>query len=102
MIAAVAALVVTAVVVLVAAVAFSGGAGPATLVVRSEPRGAAVFVDGKDSGERTPALIKGVRSGEPHKVRLELEGHVPLDEVITIEKAGSTKDLSFTLTPEAK
>ncbi len=102
LIAAVAGLVVVAVVVLVVAFSVAGGPGPATLVIRSEPRGATVYVDGKDSGERTPALIKGVRSGEPHKVRLELAGHVALDEIITIEKAGVTKDLTFTLTPEDK
>jgi hypothetical protein len=35
-------------------------------------------------------------------VRLELADHVALDEIITIEKAGVTKDLSFTLMPEDK
>ena len=73
--------------------------GPATLVVRSEPRGASVLVDGRDSGEKTPALIRGVQSGEPHKVRLELAGHVPLDEIVTVDKAGATREISFALTP---
>lgn len=76
--------------------------GPATLVVRSEPRGAVVFLDGRDSGERTPALLKGVLSQEPHKVRLVLPGHAPLDEIVTIPKAGITWEVSFTLLPEAR
>ena len=75
------------------------GPGPATLVVRSEPRGASVLVDGRDSGEKTPALIRGVQSGEPHKLRLELAGHVPLDEIVTVAKAGATREISFTLSP---
>ena len=83
-------------------VAASRGPGPATLVVRSEPRGAVVFLDGRDSGERTPALLKGVLSHEPHKVRLVLPGHVPLDEIVTIPRAGITSELSFTLVPEPR
>jgi serine/threonine-protein kinase len=74
--------------------------GPATLVVRSEPRGARVLLDGADTGQTTPALLKGVSSGEPHKVRLELEGHSPLDEVVTVPKKGTTQDINFTLAPK--
>jgi eukaryotic-like serine/threonine-protein kinase len=78
------------------------GPGPATLVVRSEPKGAVVFIDGRDSGERTPALLKGVLSQEPHKLRLQLPGYVPLDEIVTIPKAGTTWEVSFTLVPEPR
>jgi hypothetical protein len=92
-----------AVAIAVGVVAVMGrGPGPSTLVVRSEPRGAAVFLDGRDSGERTPALLKGVLSQEPHKLRLVLPGHVPLDEIVTIPKAGMTWEVSFTLAPEPR
>ena len=91
--------VALAAVVVVVGLIVTQGPGPATLVVRSEPRGASVLVDGRDSGEKTPALIRGVQSGEPHKVRLELAGHVPLDEIVTVAKAGATREISFTLTP---
>ncbi len=86
----------------VGVVVAGSGPGPATLVVRSEPRGAVVFLDGKDSGERTPALLKGVLSQEPHKVRLVLPGHAPLDEIVTIPKAGITFEVSYTLVPEPR
>jgi len=85
--------------VVVGIVVLTTGPGPATLVVRSEPRGASVAVDGRDSGEKTPALIKGIQSGEPHKIHLELPGHVPLDEIVTVPKAGTTHEVSFTLSP---
>jgi serine/threonine protein kinase len=78
----------------------SSSNGPATLVVRSEPRGARVLLDGADTGQTTPALLKGVTSGEPHKVRLELEGHSPLDEVVTVPRKGTTQDINFTLAPK--
>ncbi len=80
------------------AVLWTRAPGPATLVVRSEPRGALVWVDGRNSGEKTPALLRGVLSQEPHKLRLELTGYAPLDEIVTIPKAGSTWEVSYALT----
>ena len=76
--------------------------GPATLVVRSEPRGAKVILDGIDTGQRTPALLKGIVSGEPHRLRLELEDHVGLDEVVTLPKKNDTHDISFSLAPSKR
>lgn len=76
------------------------GHGPATLVVRSEPRGAKVLLDGADTGQRTPALIKGVMSGEPHRLRLELDGRA-LDEIVTAPKKNATHEVTFTLPPAA-
>lgn len=85
-----------------AAIMLRSGPGPSTLVIRSEPRGATVLLDGRDSGEKTPALLKGVTSHEPHKVRLTLPGHVALDEIVTIPKAGITHEVSFSLAAEPK
>jgi len=48
-------------------------AGPGALVVDSRPRGAAVFVDGRQVG-RTPLTLKDMRAGS-HAVRLERAGY---------------------------
>ena len=66
-------------------------------MVRSDPRGAFVLLDGKDTGQRTPALLRDVAAGTPHKVRLELPGKEPVEEVITIEKRGQTFELKLTI-----
>ncbi len=75
--------------------------GPAILVVRSEPRGARVFLDGVDTKQTTPALLRDVRSGEPHKVHVELEGHGGVDEIVTIPRAGTTHEVRLEL-PSAR
>ena len=49
--------------------------GPGSLYVDSRPRGAAVFLDGRQVGV-TPATIPDVASG-PHVVRIELLDHRP-------------------------
>jgi serine/threonine-protein kinase len=71
----------------------SSSPGPANLVVRSEPRGARVFVDGVDTKQTTPALLRDVRSGEPHRIHVDLPGHGSIDEVVTIPSAGTTHEL---------
>ncbi|MDP2344714.1 MAG: serine/threonine-protein kinase [Deltaproteobacteria bacterium] len=78
-------------------IASAVGDGPATLIVRSEPKGAHVFLDDVDTKQETPALLKGVTSGEPHKVRLELEGHRSLSEVVTIARKGETHEVKLEL-----
>jgi serine/threonine protein kinase len=86
--------------VLGAVLVVGGGAGPAHLVVRSEPRGARVFLDGVDTQQTTPALLRGVQSGEPHKLHLELAGHTAVDEIVTIPKKGSTHEVKLDLAPQ--
>src|SRR5690606_26787642 len=49
----------------------------AVLELRSEPAGARVFIDDKDTG-RTPPAGLSRQPGQPHAVRLELDGHTPL------------------------
>ncbi len=90
-----------AVVVVVVLIAGLLGSGPANLVVRSEPKGAHVFLDDTDTTQETPALLKGVASGQPHKIRLELEGHQSLSEVVQIPRAGETQELKLELKPKA-
>ena len=92
-----------AIVVIVSIViAASMAVGPATLIVRSEPRGARVFLDDVDTQQLTPALLKGVRSGEPHKLRLTLEGHQSLSEIVTLPKKGGTEEIKLELIPAQK
>jgi hypothetical protein len=84
--------------VLFAWIAFSSysASGPGTLVVRSEPRGATVFLDGQPTGQATPALLKGVEAGTPHKLRLEL-GDKSVEEVVTIPRRGATQEVRLEL-----
>jgi serine/threonine-protein kinase len=67
--------------------------GPATLIVRSEPRGAAVMIDGKPTGQLTPALLRDVEAGVPHRIHVELAGKQPVDEIVTIDHRGQTLEM---------
>ena len=69
--------------------------GPGTLIIRSEPKGAAVTFDDKPTGQLTPALLKGVEAGTPHKIRVELPGKPPVDEIVTIKKRGETLEVKL-------
>lgn len=53
-------------------------AAPATLVVTSTPPGAAIVLDGEESGQVTPAEME-VEAGE-HVVALRLEGREPAEQ----------------------
>ena len=72
-----------------------GGTGH--VVVRSEPRGAVVVLDGKPTGQTTPALLKEVQAGVPHLIRVELPGKEPADATFTIPARGETVELMLTL-----
>ena len=63
------------------------GPGP-KLVINSKPPGASILIDGKDSGQTSPAVIP-VKPGKYH-VRLQLEGFEPAesDVTVTVHKAG--------------
>jgi hypothetical protein len=54
------------------------------LVLNSQPPGAQVFIDGKDSGKRTPAIIP-VDPGT-YKVRFELDGFEPAEREMTVSR----------------
>jgi eukaryotic-like serine/threonine-protein kinase len=79
------------------AVSAYSSSGPGTLIVRSEPKGAAVMIDGKDTGQVTPALLKDVEAGTPHKLRLTLKGREPVDEIVTIDGRGKTLEVKIDL-----
>ncbi|HWY71749.1 MAG TPA: protein kinase [Terriglobales bacterium] len=52
------------------------------LVISSKPPGATILIDGKDSGQTSPAVIP-VKPGKYH-VRLELEGFEPAESDLTV------------------
>ncbi|OGQ90350.1 MAG: hypothetical protein A2289_26390 [Deltaproteobacteria bacterium RIFOXYA12_FULL_58_15] len=55
---------------------------PVKLKIISSPPEASVFFDGEAVGQ-TPVILPEVRAGK-HRVRLEMEEHLPSDEVITV------------------
>jgi eukaryotic-like serine/threonine-protein kinase len=61
------------------------GSGP-KLVVNSKPPGASIYIDGEDSGQRSPSVIP-LKPGKYH-VRLVLEGFNPIetDLIVTQNK----------------
>lgn len=60
---------------------------PATVAISSTPPGAAIYVDGTDTGETTPADVP-MSAGE-HTVELRLAGHEPTSQ--TFEAQASTR-----------
>jgi hypothetical protein len=68
--------------------------------VRSAQQGAQVHLDGIPTGQGTPALLKDVSAGEPHKVHVEItiEGKKLVgDDVVTIPSRGETLDVTIPL-----
>ena len=57
------------------------------LIVVSEPAGAAVVVDGKATGDRTPAALGGLKPGE-HTVRLSHPSFNELERVVRLDDGG--------------
>ncbi len=63
--------------------------GVLSIIVSSRPEGASIFVDGKDTGKKTPEVV---RSGAgSHTVRVEIAGFEPFEKVVTVgENRGPT------------
>jgi hypothetical protein len=80
-----------------AAAASSTSSAPVELKVASEPTGAAIVVNGRETTQMTPATIELAGTG-PHQLRLSRRGYV--DHEVTLAaadlKAGS---VSYTLKP---
>jgi serine/threonine protein kinase len=70
---------------------------PGRLVVRSQPSGALVTIDGRHFGE-TPVVARGLAPGT-HAVRVARPGHVPRTERVTIRAAAPVRTLDVTLAP---
>lgn len=72
-------------------------ATPATLVVSSDPPGAAIAIDGQSTGKTTPAEIPVTRGD--HRVELTLPGHEPQSTSVTA-RIGARHELHVALQPE--
>jgi serine/threonine protein kinase len=56
----------------------------AAIVVTSTPAGATVFMDGVDTGQKTPARIENVPTGSSHVIKLTLAGHDEVTESFSL------------------
>ena len=52
------------------------------LKISSIPSGATIWLDGEETGEKTPALIEGLEPGQSHVVRLERYGFRRLEDQV--------------------
>ncbi len=64
--------------------------------VRTIPAGAAVLLDGTDTGSETPATIPEIEPGVEHTLALSLDGYVTKTVTLTM-RAGQVEDLGFEL-----
>ena len=69
--------------------------------VDSTPSGAAIIIDGDETGDVTPCTISGIEVGS-HSVRVELEGFVQPDEEWVTVDANAVTEVEFNLTLEAE
>jgi PKD repeat protein len=70
-------------------------AATGTVAVRSDPDGAAVYLDGQFAG-RTPLMLERVQTGD-HRVRVVKEGYLENGRIIAVS-AGETATLQVRLT----
>jgi hypothetical protein len=68
----------------------------ASLDLRSQPEGASIFVDGRPTGLKTPAVLGGLPAGRTVKLRLDLAGYAAASREATLA-AGGPQTISFTL-----
>lgn len=65
--------------------------------VESDPPGAKIFLDGRDTGRTTPATLDNVAAGA-HQIRLELEGYQSVTRSVNVPR-NQTVTVSVTLEP---
>jgi len=68
---------------------------PGTVTVSSSPLGAAIWVDGSDSGKVTPDSVE--LSPEEHRIELKLPSYETAEQKISV-KFGATQDMKLELT----
>ena len=73
--------------------------GDCTIQVTSDPAGARIMVDGKETGETTPAEITGLSEG-PHRVVCSCAGYCPDEQVVTVAKRSGSPDAEVACTLE--
>jgi len=70
----------------------------ATLVIESDPPGAAIFVNGEPSGRMTPAKLGSLKPEQKYLVRLEKQGYVAVRENL-VPSVSDPRPKRFTLKP---
>ncbi|HOX42025.1 MAG TPA: serine/threonine-protein kinase [Myxococcota bacterium] len=60
-----------------------------SLMLESRPGGADIELDGLPTGQRTPAVLRGLERTRAHQLRLRLEGHQPWDKLVEFGEAES-------------
>ena len=73
---------------------------PGSIKITSEPAGAAIWLDGKNTGKKTPEILENVASGK-HTVQLVLDGYTVYKGNVTVPSGGHT-DVARTLTVKEK
>ncbi len=53
-----------------------------SLAIESQPAGAAIWLDGRDTGRTTPATLEEIARGRAHRVELRLDGRVDWSQKI--------------------
>jgi len=73
--------------------------GQLSIMVASRPPGATILIDGKDTGKKTPEVI---RSEEGRfTVRVELDGYTPFEKVVTVGPNRGPATVNAHLVPKA-
>ncbi|NJK88981.1 MAG: PEGA domain-containing protein [Myxococcales bacterium] len=76
--------------------AVMGRKAGATLIVESMPRGASVFIDGVDTGRKTPMTAENIESEVRHTLRLERPGSPSVTSTVSLVSGTEhTVSLSF-------
>jgi len=73
-------------------------AGELSIMVTSRPPGATILIDGKDTGKKTPEVIRS----EPgrYTVRVELDGYTPYEKAVTVGPNRGPATVNARLTPK--
>lgn len=62
-----------------------------SVIVRSDPKGAAIFLDGQPTGQVTPALLRDLAPDEPHEIKLTADGYLPAVRHLTLTAEDTAK-----------
>lgn len=62
--------------------------------IRSDPPGAAIYLEGSPLETKTPATLKDLKSGK-HTIKLDLDGYPPIGYTIDTAKDPATMNFSF-------
>ena len=55
-----------------------------TVVVNSEPAGASIYVDGRDTGKKTPATLKGIKAGS-RVIAVRKSGYIDSSKTLEVQ-----------------